>query len=561
MSMDYINKNERAFAEIDRKTEVMGNAGAACGADCSVNERNAERMWRELSVESRREEPPLLKRLRENYGYAAGLCLLYGVIFAFCRYKNPNGITEPFLMCAMAGISYLCLKRLGVKVKKNTAPYAAGMALLGISTAMTCSGFLVFFNMAGSLLLFLAGMMHQFYEDEKWSFPVFIKNITVICFTALGHVFRPFVHGCAYLAEAKGEAVESKRRTAAAVGLGLLIAAGLLLVIFPTLLRSDMVFEGLFQSWVIHIEFGEPFLVGFLILAGFTASYAFLSALCSRQFEDADLPGKQYPALVGITFTGILAGVYVLYAGIQVGYLFLKLGTLPEGVTYSAYAREGFFELLFVGIVNFILVLACVALFQESRLLRGILTVICGCTFIMVASAVYRMALYVQTYHLTLLRILVLWFLAVLALIMGGVTVSIYRKTFPMFRYVAAVVGCGYILLSFAKPDRLIAEYNLRRWETVSAADVQYILYGLSDDAVPVIAGVEPVELGGSISDGDEDEFGVEYRYGWTADIEQEVRNYFYETADRYQEMPLREMNLAKLQARDAALKWLEENE
>ncbi len=558
-SIDYTEKKERTFTGMDREAGTMGNAGAVCGGGGPVNERDAERIWREVSLESKQEEPRLMKRLRENYGYVSGLCLLYGVIFAFCRYENPNGLTEPVLMCAMIGISYLLLKRIGVEVKKKTAAYAVGMVLLGISTAMTCSGFLVFFNMAGSLLLFLAGMMHQFYEDEKWSFPAFIKNITVICFTALGHASRPFSHGYAYLAEAKREAAGSKRKTAAAVGIGILIAAGLLLVVFPTLLRSDVVFAGLFKDWFIDIKFGSAFVIGLMILAGFTASYALLSALCSRQFEDASHLGKQYNALVGITFTGILAGVYVLYAGVQIGYLFLKLGTLPEGVTYSAYAREGFFELLFVGIVNFILVLACVALFQENRLLRGILTVVCGCTFIMIASAVYRMMLYVQTYHLTLLRILVLWFLTVLALIMCGVTVSIYRKAFPMFRYLAVVVGCGYILLSFAKPDRLIAEYNLRHWETVSVSDVQYILYGLSDDAVPVIAGMDLAEFEGGVSGGDES--GIAYRYEWTADIKQEMRNYFYEIADRYKGMPVREVNLAKLQARNAAIKWLEENE
>ncbi len=558
-SIDYTENKERTFTGMDREAGTMGNAGAVCGGGGPVNERDAERIWREVSLESKQEEPRLTKRLRENYGYVSGLCLLYGVIFAFCRYENPNGITEPVLMCAMIGISYLLLKRIGVEVKKKTAAYAVGMALLGVSTAMTCSGFLVFFNMAGSLLLFLAGMMHQFYEDEKWSFPTFIKNITVVCFTALGHASRPFSHGYAYLAEAKGETAGSKRKTAAAVGIGILIAAGLLLVVFPTLLRSDMVFAGLFKDWFIDIKFGSAFVIGLMILAGFTASYALLSALCSRQFEDASHLGKQYNALVGITFTGILAGVYVLYAGVQIGYLFLKLGTLPEGVTYSAYAREGFFELLFVGILNFILVLACVALFQENRLLRGILTVVCGCTFIMIASAVYRMALYVQTYHLTLLRILVLWFLTVLALIMGGVTVSIYRKAFPMFRYLAVVVGCGYILLSFAKPDRLIAEYNLRHWETVSVSDVQYILYGLSDDAVPVIAGMDLAEFEGGVSGGDES--GIAYRYEWTADIKQEMRNYFYEIADRYKGMSVRELNLAKLQARNAAIKWLEENE
>lgn len=435
----------------------------------------------------------------------------------------------------------------------------AGMVLLGASTAMTCSGFLVFFNMVGTLLLFLAGMLHQFYEDETWSFSEFAKNITVICFTTAVQVFRPFSHGIVCLTEAKGEAVRKRRKAAAAAGVGVLIAVGLLLVVFPMLLRSDLVFAELFRGLFFEIEFGPAFVIGAMVLAGFTASYAFLCALCSRQFDGREGAGKNYNALTGITFTGILAAVYALYAGVQVRYLFLKLGSLPDGVTYSAYARQGFFELLFVGIVNFVLVLACMALFRENKLLRGILTVICGCTFIMIASAVYRMALYVQTYYLTLLRVLVLWFLAVLALIMAGVTVSIYRRGFPMFRYIAVVVGCGYILLSFARPDRVIAEYNLRHWETVSLQDVQYLLYSLSDDAAPVIAKMDMEKAAdGHLGSGGETEPGIEG--GWNPDTRQEIRSYFYEIADRYERLPIRELNSAKLKARNIAHQWIEED-
>lgn len=515
---------------------------------------SAENMLFESLEESSRQQS-----LRGNYGYVAGMCLLYGVLFAFCGYKNPNGITWPLLVCATIWIAYLLLKKIGFGVKKGTAAYAVGMVLLGVSTAMTCSGFLVFFNMVGTLLLFLTGMLHQFYEDEKWSFPVFAKNIVSICFSTAAHVFCPFSHGFAYLAEAKGEAAGKRRKTAAAAGIGVLIAAGFLLLVFPMLLRSDLVFAEIFQGMFIEIELGPAFEIGVMILIGFTASYALLGALCSKEFEEAERARRNYNALTGITFTGILAAVYALYAGVQVRYLFLKLGSLPHGVTYSSYARQGFFELLFVGVLNFILVLACMALFQENKFLHRTLTVICGCTFIMIASAVYRMVLYVQTYHLTLLRILVLWFLAVLALIMGGVTVSIYRKGFPMFRYIAVVVGCGYILLSFAKPDRLIAEYNLRQWETVSLYDVQYILYGLSDDAAPVIAkmGVEKT-ADDEMDNGGEAESGRKFE--WNSNMEQEVRNYFYRVAGRYQCMSARELNFAKLKARNAAAKWIEKD-
>ena len=55
---------------------------------------------------------------------------------------------------------------------------------------------------------------------------------------------------------------------------------------------------------------------------------------------DTKKTGKKNP-VTGITFTGIMAAVYVLYSGIQIVVLFLRLDTgLPDGVTYSQYAHE-----------------------------------------------------------------------------------------------------------------------------------------------------------------------------------------------------------------------------
>ena len=107
--------------------------------------------------------------------------------------------------------------------------------------------------------------------------------------------------------------------------------------------------------------------------------------------------------------------------------------SLPEGVTYSSYARQGFFQLLFVAVMNLVMVLMNLKFFKRSRFLNGVLTVICGCTYVMIASAAYRMALYVGEYHLTYLRVLVLWFLLLLACMMAGVVILIYRNRFPLF--------------------------------------------------------------------------------------------------------------------------------
>ena len=88
-----------------------------------------------------------------------------------------------------------------------------------------------------------------------------------------------------------------------------------------------------------------------------------------------------------------------------------------------------------------------------------------------------------QVYNLTFLRILVLWFLGLLTVLMGGVTVFIYREKLRLFRYFLVAVTCFYLVFSFGKPDVIIAKYNISSWENGGERDTYYITHCLSADA------------------------------------------------------------------------------
>ena len=40
-------------------------------------------------------------------------------------------------------------------------------------------------------------------------------------------------------------------------------------------------------------------------------------------------------------------------------------------MTYAGYARQGFFQLLFVALLNLVMVLLCLKYFRRSKLLNG----------------------------------------------------------------------------------------------------------------------------------------------------------------------------------------------
>lgn len=486
-------------------------------------------------------EKPLVTKMRENYEYFGSLSLIYGLIFTFCLYRNMHGITFPLCIAVTIAFALLFMKKINYKLQKGSISYIVGMVLLGISTTLTTSFFIHFFNLVGILLLFFVFMIHQFYNDSNWNFPAYLKRILILFGTVLECIPYPYSHGAKYLNRSK----VGKNRTFLAVITGCLIALCIMSVTLPLLLKSDVMFSKLFGTILKYINFWTIIGISLTIIFGFTFSYAFFSALCKYNFpEGKPRKVKYYNPVIGITFTSILSFIYLIYCIIQIMYLFIGIQAgLPDGMTYAKYARGGFWELLFVSIINFVMVLICMYIFSENIILKAILTIISGCTFIMIFSAAYRMLLYIGVYHLTFLRILVLWFLIVLTLIMAGVIVSIYKKKFPLFHYILVVVGVFYIGFSFSRPDAVVSRYNLSHWDEITSEDINYLLYNLSYDAAPYIADIDLDKIE------DCDEY-----------LKNEVYYYFYDISEDDENIYFRKANYSKLQAKHVADEYVKQH-
>ncbi|MCQ5134549.1 DUF4153 domain-containing protein, partial [Coprococcus eutactus] len=55
-----------------------------------------------------------------------------------------------------------------------------------------------------------------------------------------------------------------------------------------------------------------------------------------------------YEPVIGISITVVLTAFYLIFAVVQIVYLFMNSAGLPDYMTYAEYARRGFFQLLFV---------------------------------------------------------------------------------------------------------------------------------------------------------------------------------------------------------------------
>lgn len=504
-----------------------------------------------------------LQRMREERRWFLIISLIYGGVFTFCLYRNLSGITFPVLTGISLWISVGFLRKVGITLQKGTFRYFTGIFLLGISTVLTDSGFFHFFNSVGIILLFMMGMAHQLYQDGEWGFTEYVKKFFIMAGTwivSVGELFRG--KGKRPVSGEEGNDTgdsENQIRKAARskntgpVLMGILAAVLMLIIVLPLLMMSDEIFSQVFNRLfsflnpfhlLREIDFGNIFGIIFTFLFGMISLYAFFAGLFKMNLggKDEKKPGSSN-YITGITFTGIMAAVYVFYSGIQILFLFLRLDSgLPDGVTYSQYAHQGFWQLLFVSLINFVTVLICAKIFEENKILKILLTVISVCTCIMILSAAYRMALYVNEYNLSFLRVLVLWFLAVLMIIFFGVIFSIFRKEFRLFRYITAVVSVCYILFSFSHADALIARYNIMNAQDTEEMDLYYLMYGLSEDAAGEIARIDA----GDIED---------------SDLVTEVENYFKAICGENQRMSLREWNYSRAAAGRAAEEWLSQSE
>ena len=398
-----------------------------------------------------------MKQKFELFGLASSI---YALFFACCLYKNTAGITFPFFVAGTVYYFGTCMKQLGIQRKKGGLFYMLSLSLLGISVFLTADENINRITILGIVLLLVSFMLHYVYEDREWNFLKHTGAIFQSIFTSVFSIADPFIDFKVYLDKKD----KGKRGLTKYVILGFAFAVPFVLFIIVLLASADAVFADFIFKFFIRINLVQ--IIGFIftMIAAFFMSYCFLSTLLRKEIpEESDKKAKSEPLPV-IIVTAFVSAVYLFFCGIQILYLFVGKFSLPEGYTYAQYARQGFFQLLFVCILNLVMVLVCLSYFRENRILKGILVVISVCTYIMIVSSALRMSLYIDSYGLTLLRMLVLWALAVIALLMAGVIVSIFKGGFPLFRYAMVIVTVFYIGLAYSHPDYWIAKYNVENF-------------------------------------------------------------------------------------------------
>jgi uncharacterized protein DUF4153 len=268
--------------------------------------------------------------------------------------------------------------------------------------------------------------------------------------------------------------------------------AGVLLVVFGSLLVSaDPIFASFVRIPNLDIQAVVQHAVVIAVLAWVLGGWA-RGALIEKSdaFARVGPPVIKLGSLEITTAFVTLIVLFVAFIAAQVGWLFGGEAFLRArtGLTAAAYARDGFFQMVFVVALVVPLLVATraslepgFALARRHTMLALPVVVLLGA---IIASAALRMRLYIQYFGLSTDRVYALAFMAWLAFVLVWLSVTTLRgraRRFGPGLVLSALTTVGG--LNVVVPDVIVARVNVARARaSAQPLDVAY-LANLSGEA------------------------------------------------------------------------------
>ncbi len=393
-----------------------------------------------------------------SLGYLLSVVLMMALFTAYFRKRASAG-----------GFAVIC----GLLAAANTAVFIC-----------TTNGSVRFFAVLISFLsalVFFSGLVNGKVKGNRQQLAVFL--------TAASTAANVEVSVKSLFANDNGE-----KKTVGKALIGLLCALPVLIIVVPLLISSDDAFRGMVNNLFSNTL--STLIKAFLgaILALFVISYGFsLKKGRVAEMQDREFSGVEN--VYTISFLSAISGCYLLYLFSQLAYFFSAFsGFLPDGqITYSQYARKGFFEMCVIAVINLVIVFAAMLITKkkEGKVcygVRALATFIAGFTLIIIATAISKMVLYIEAYGMTVLRITTSAFMLFLAVVFVSAILRIYITGVNIVKTALATAGSIVLLLGVLNVNAVCARYNYEsyirgRLETVDV----YALYSLGDEGIPYV--------------------------------------------------------------------------
>jgi hypothetical protein len=274
---------------------------------------------------------------------------------------------------------------------------------------------------------------------------------------------------------------------------GVLIAIPVAALLAGLLASADPVFASFLK---LNIDVGQLMLDVFFVAVGSLAAAGLLRLVASKPMDRVDGPHWRLGATEALVVLAVLDAVFVAFALAQVlAATGAAAGTLrTAGVTFSDYARSGFFQLLWVsGITLALLILfSRISAFKE-RNTRLAFLVLSECaialTLMIVVVAFRRLSLYEEAYGFTMLRlyshVFAVW-VGLVFLLLAADFAGLWSRRRWFIGATATTAAIVLLGLNVVNPEAIVVGLNTDHAQLAHKIDSQY-LSELSSDATPAL--------------------------------------------------------------------------
>jgi len=167
--------------------------------------------------------------------------------------------------------------------------------------------------------------------------------------------------------------------------------------------------------------------------------------------------------------------IYFIFCIIQVKSLFTI-----ENIVYSYYARQGFFQLMIVSLINITMTLKAtskdlIETEKQNKYKKIMCMLMLVFTLIIIISSFTRMTLYQQNYGDTRLRLLVDFTLITEIILLVPTAIYVIKSKVNLGKTYFIIITIMYCIINFANIDKMIAKNNIDRYIETGNIDLYYI--------------------------------------------------------------------------------------
>ena len=416
--------------------------------------------------------------------------MVLGLFFDYFFYRQVPGINFPLyvslIVIGLFAISSYSKKQLNKQILWLLLP----LTFFSLMVFVHSSELLTFLNVSASLFLLLI--------IAEVSFKGRVKNFLVSNY--IHKIFLPFKFMRPLFLTLRDifafRGIRKDKKILSPVIKGIVMAIPVMAIFLLLFSSADLIFQK-YLSNLIDINI-QPDTISRAILI-LLATLAFIGAYAYifRQTEESATPQQNdTPYSVGqieiAIFFGLINVLFFIFILVQLAYLFGGGNNISaQGFTYSEYARRGFFELIAVAIISFLLLWTTEKYIVKLNKKHTPLFIILSAALIIqviliMFSAFTRLALYEQAFGFTTLRLYSHAFVILLAFIFLLLLYKILRNlkenTFAFCSFIAIILFLT--ALNIQGTDAFIARRNIELFAKTGKLDIFY-LSRLSDDAIP----------------------------------------------------------------------------